>query len=212
MDIIFVGNYQLISDDLKSILVSDNYTTVKAKDRLEFLNIVDNQSPDIAIVDVEMPETDGIEMCQQAIMKSPELKILALIKSVDHERLFKVIHARIKGIVLNTAEKDELITAIQTLATGGTFFSDELLREVLSVLSTAKKSQNTFTDLPVLTESEKEVLQLICNGYSNIEIAEKINTTVQKIEGYHNDLLKKTSMKSTMYLILYAIRNKLIEI
>ncbi|MBN2165334.1 MAG: response regulator transcription factor [Marinilabiliaceae bacterium] len=163
---------------------------------------------DVILMDILMPVMDGIETTQQLIASNPSLKIIALSMFGEQEYYYKMIHSGVKGFVLKEAGSRELEEAIKEVFEGRNFFSQELLRNIIVNL-TEKKNDQHESDFTI---REIEILQHICSGYSNKEIAEKLNISVRTIENHKSNLLQKTGTKNTVSLIIYAIKNEIVKI
>lgn len=165
---------------------------------------------DIILMDILMPVMDGIEATQKIIENDPETKIIALSMFGDQEYYYKMIHSGVKGFVLKEAGSKELEEAIREVYNGHNFFSQELLRNIIVSL-TETNTKNEKTD-NAFTEREVEILKLICSGFVNKEIAEKLHISVRTVENHKSSLLQKTCSKNTISLIIHAIKNGIVEI
>jgi DNA-binding NarL/FixJ family response regulator len=181
----------------------------EAKNGLEFLEKIDQNLPDLALVDIAMPVMDGLTAVQKAREKYPELKIIAL--SMHGETLYyhKMIEAGAQGFLLKSSGKNELVSAIDAVIHNKKFFSNELLQNVISQIED-DKCNKCKSDL--FTERELEVLNWLCQGLSALEIAEKMNLSKKTIEGYRTRLFSKTGTKTSVALVVCALKNKLVSI
>jgi len=156
----------------------------------------------------------GLEAIWEAKKKQPDIKILILTMLNERANYFDMVNAGAMGFVLKTADKKDLEKAIKTLIAGECFFSNELLRQIIVNMNVqqqiASKSVNR-TD-PRFTDNEMEVLQYLCQGLTVSQIAEKIFRTVKAVEARRSLLIKKANVPDTKNLILYAIKNQLVEI
>jgi len=212
--IVIVDDHEILRDGMKYTLSQIDFADVIAEARTgkEFLQIIENISPDVVLMDIAMPEMDGIEATKEVLKKYPELKIIALTMFGDEEYYFKMVHAGARGFVLKKSGIDELEKAIATVVNGENYFSNELLRNIIVNL-TDHKFKNTGVGNQVnLTKREIEILQLLCNGLSNSEIAEKLHLSVKTIENHKNSLHSKTNSKNTVSLVMYAIKNKIVNL
>ena len=155
---------------------------------------------------------DENTLTKEILKKTPDLKIIALTMFGDEEYYFKMVHSGARGFVLKKSGIEELKNAIETVASGENFFSNELLRNII-VNITDKKFKQAISSTPAnLTKRELEVLQEICNGLTKKEIGEKLHISPKTVEGHRNNLLTKTGSKNTVSMVMYAIKNKLIKI
>jgi DNA-binding NarL/FixJ family response regulator len=171
---------------------------------------VDNlpSNTDVVLMDISMPVMDGIDATQNIIKKTPTAKIIALSMFGDQEYYYKMIHSGVKGFVLKEAGSKELETAIKEVFEGRNFFSQELLRNIIITLSD-KKSESKADEF---SKRELDILQLICSGWSNKEIADKLCISFRTVENHKASLLQKAGVKNTISLIIYAIKNSIVQI
>ena len=154
---------------------------------------------------------DGIEATEITSEKHPEIKVIALSMFSDQEYYHKMISAGVKGFLLKEAGIDELELAIKSVCNSRPYFSQELLRNIIVNMS-APKVTAPGKDPYQLTKREEEVLKLICRGYSNKEISDMLFISQKTVEGHKSNLMIKTNTKNTINLMLFAIKNHLVEI
>jgi DNA-binding NarL/FixJ family response regulator len=165
-------------------------------------------------MDIAMPEMDGIEATRIAHTKYPNLKILALTMFGDEKYYYQMIESGIKGFVLKSSGISELMTAITQVANGGNFFSNELLVKLIANLSANKNNagKENADRGEKLSGREIEVLREIALGFTNDEIGNKLNISATTVRTHRANLLEKTASNNTASLIMYAIKNKVIEV
>jgi DNA-binding NarL/FixJ family response regulator len=177
-----------------------------------FLDMIDNLDADIVLMDISMPGVDGIEATARVLEKHPNLKIIALTMFCDEEYYYKMIQAGVSGYILKESGKDELATALNTVITGENYFSQKVLHNILMNMNNPKSSKKTAPSLEMkLTRREIEVLTLICQGLSNAEISDKLSLSLRTIEGHKSNLFSKTGVKNSISLVMYAMKNNLVE-
>jgi len=156
-----------------------------------------------------MPEMDGIQASKLALEADPNLKIVTLSMYGDQEYYSKMLECGVRGFLLKDSDIHEVKMAIHSVAEGGNYFSQELLRNLILA---KKVLENGVADEEHLSDREMEVLIEICQGLSNIEIAEKLFISKRTVEKHRANILLKSGCKNTASLVVYAIRNHLIEI
>jgi DNA-binding NarL/FixJ family response regulator len=164
-------------------------------------------------MDIEMPVMGGVEATRRAVARNPCIKILVLTMLNRKENYSDMINAGAMGFVLKTSGKKELECAIKAVLDGESYFSSELLRQI--ILNNGREPQvNTFATSAEteLTERELEVLGYLCQGYSVNEIAEQLFRSIKTIEAHRSKLLEKTATKNTINLVLFAIKHKIVSI
>lgn len=215
VNIIIVDDHKMFREGLSFLLSkTSNFEIIaEASDGQLFLDLLEKTTPDIVLMDINMPNVDGIQATKKALEKYPNLKIIALSMNGDEAFYYEMIKAGVSGFVLKKSGSDELEEAIETVMAGGDYFSQELLKNVILNLGKHKQTPvETKISAIKLTEKEAEVLRLICNGFVNKEIAAKLFVSPRTIENYRTKLIDKTGAKNTSNLIMLAIKNKLITV
>ena len=171
----------------------------------EFIDLLQRAPIDIVLMDIEMPGMDGIETSSKALTLKPDLKIISLSMYNDDEYYYKMINAGVKGFLAKDSDIEEVLNAIQEVGKGEKYFSSERLYEIL------KKAGNYVYKHQLLTDREQEVLNLICKGLSNHEIAELLCLSKRTVDKHRENILSKTGCKNTASLIMFANNNNLIQ-
>jgi DNA-binding NarL/FixJ family response regulator len=182
--------------------------TGEASNGDEFLKLLNNIEADVVLMDINMPEMDGIEATRKGLKICPGIDIIALSMYGEEEYYYKMIDAGAKGFLLKDSDISEVKEAILTVRKGGSYFSQELLYHVIQKIKHRENESKSAN----LSKREKEILFKICEGLSNQEIAETLFISKRTVDKHRANLLGKTNSKNTASLILFAIRNKLIEI
>ena len=208
--IIIADDHQLFRNGLKILLnaFAEFEVIGEASNGLEFLNIIKNTKADVALMDINMPEMDGIEATRKGLEICPGINIIALSMYGEEEYYNKMVDAGAKGFLLKDSDISEVKEAILTIIKGGNYFSQELLYHVIQKIKHRENESKTAN----LSKREKEILLKICEGLSNHEIADALFISKRTVDKHRANLLGKTNSKNTASLILFSIRNKLIEI
>lgn len=201
-----VDDHQLFRSGLQFILESepDIEVIIEASNGKQFLSFLENYRPDVVLMDINMPEMDGIEASKKALEKYPDLHVLVLSMYSDIDYYNTMIDIGVKGFILKDIENKELGNAIRKIHNGGNYFSQELLLRLIKNKPDGMQIE--------LTKREKEVLELICQGYSNQEISDKLYISQRTVERHRSSLLDKTNSKNSISLVIYSIKNNLIKI
>jgi len=173
----------------------------------EFLVLLNTLNPDLVLMDISMPGMSGIEATKKAVELMPDIKILALTSFSEEEYYNKMIEAGAKGFVQKNSDITELEQAIESVYEGGSYFSSEILRKIIFT-----KNKIKTTPLADFTERETEVIGWICQSLTNEEIADKMNLSVETIKGHRSNIFAKIGCKNVTGLVIYAIKNKIVEI
>lgn len=208
--IIIADDHQLFRNGLKILLNAfPEFEVVgEASNGEEFIKLLKSTTADVALMDINMPEMDGIEATRKGIKLCPNIDIIALSMYGEEEYYYKMVDAGAKGFLVKDSDISEVKEAILTIRKGGSYFSQELLYHVIQKI----KHRELESKSANLSKREKEILFKICEGLSNQEIAETLFISKRTVDKHRANLLGKTNSKNTASLILFAIRNKLIEI
>ncbi len=208
--IIITDDHRMFRETLRKVLTTEGIAEVlaEASNGAELLELLDAHKPDLLLMDISMPVMDGIEATRKAIEKQPGLKVLTLSSFGDEKYYFNMIEAGAKGFVVKNAGFAELEKAIMTVASGESWFSSELLQKV--ILSFSNKAPK---EIPVeFSDREVEIIKLICEGLTNEQIAEKVFLSFDTVKWHRSNILSKTGATNTAGLVMYAIKNKIVNI
>jgi len=209
--IFIVDDHEIFRNGLKMVLGKLKYLEIvgEASNGREFLDNMMSSKPDLVLMDIEMPVMNGIEATLKALEINPGLKIIALTMFNEDEYVQNMIDAGVRGFLIKNINKETLDKALQNVINGGNYFSEELFKFFAKQITTEKKKEEPIIEL---TRREKEILQLICEGLSNKEIADVLFISERTVVGHKTNLLAKTDCKNSMSLMSYAIKNKLVVI
>lgn len=211
LKILIADDHTLFRNGLKMLLngTPGYQVTAEASNGKEFLHLIMQEDFDIVFLDIEMPEMDGLTAAPLALQHKPDLKIITLSMYGEDEYYYKMVDAGVKGFLLKNSDINEVKQAIEAVAAGGNYFSQELMQNLVRNLKFAKETNNPSPEFE-LSGRELEILLLVCQGFSNQEIGEKLNISRRTVEKHRANILGKTNCKNTASLVMYAIRNQLI--
>lgn len=213
--VILVDDHKLFRDGLKFVInqMDDFEVIAEASDGNEFLKVLDEQSADLVLMDISMPELDGVEATKQATSKYPGLRVLVVSMYCDEEYYYQMIQAGVMGFILKESGQNELERAIRSVVNGENYFSQKLLKDIILNMQSPGKARKLQTEEETkLTRRETEVLKLICEGYTNAQIADKLFISIRTVEGHKSNLISKTGVKNTISLVMYALRNNMVKV
>jgi DNA-binding NarL/FixJ family response regulator len=212
--ILIVDDHDIFRDGLTSLILMRKLSNrvLEASNGREFLAMLPTVMPDIVLLDIAMPELNGIEAARLALEKYPNLNIIVLSMFGDEEYYNALIELGVKGFLLKTSGKAELETAIKTVLKGGNYFSADLLQGILDNYGKSKTKQKVTHNIEPLSEREVNIIELMGQGLSTNEIADLLCLSKKTIEGHRSKLLLKTNTKNSIDLVVYAIKNQLIKL
>ena len=210
MKILLVDDHTLFRNGLKMLLdtLPGYEVTGEASNGKEFLELIRRNEYDIVFLDIEMPEINGIEAAKRALEINHDLKIITLSMYGDEEYFDQMINAGAKGFLLKNTNLQEVKTAIDTVLNGGNYFSQELMQNLLRNYKVSKELKEPDS---ALSDREVEILLLISEGLSNQEIGDRLFISKRTVEKHRANILDKTNCRNAAGLIMYAIKNQLIE-
>lgn len=206
--IVLVDDHALFRNGLKGLIsMREGYEVVaEAGDGGEFLDMLPTMEADVVFMDISMPNVGGEEATRKALSLCPDLKIVTLSMFGEESYYTRMVEAGAKGFLLKDSSIEEVFDAIDTVVAGGDYFSQRLLS------SMSNRLRGTELSSGELSSREIEILLAICRGLSNQEIAEELFISKRTVDAHRANILEKTGCKNTASLVVYAIRNQLVEL
>lgn len=211
-----------VADDHK-LLRNGLANLIKSFDQYEFLFEADNGSdfldkinsialPDIALMDINMPKMDGYQTTQWLKKNQPQVKVLALSMYDNEESIIRMMRCGAKGYILKDIELNEFKNALDALANKGFYYSEMVTNKLIHAVNNLDESEQNIKSLILLNEREIEFLKLICTEKTYKEIADAMYLSPRTIDGYRDDLFDKLHVKTRVGLVIYAIKNGIVNI
>jgi DNA-binding NarL/FixJ family response regulator len=203
LKVVLVEDHPLVIEGIKLLLADDRDIDCigACPDAAGLWNLLKQKQPDLILMDINLPDANGIDLCREVKEKYPAIFIVALTTN-DHPAIIrKMIESGASGYVLKDASLNEITDAIKTAAKGQDVLSHSALHAI---------RQPVISTLPALTKREKEILELISDGLTNNEIAEKLFLNVTTIDSHRKNMLIKYNVKNTAALVKLAVSNHLI--
>lgn len=211
--VLITDDHQIVLDSL-SLLIStipEMEVIGTLNDSRKVLAFLDTHDTDILVTDLSMPYLSGVALTLQVRQKFPNLKILMLTVSEDADNIRQAFQAGISGYVMKKANRAELEKALTTVARGEKYFSEAVMKELLSPASLAATSNEEIPSEPIaVTARELEIIRLIAQELSTSEIAERLFISVGTVETHRHNILRKLGVKNAIGIIKYAVKNKLV--
>ena len=177
----------------------------------EFLEQMDEVHPDVVFMDYSMGGINGAETTERALQRQPDLKVISLTMFGDNAYYQRMASSGAKGFLLKDSEFDEVLEAVETVCEGGTYFSALLLESISHSIRSTECGQSVC-EQDMLSEREIEILVGICQGLSTQEIADKHFISKRTVDKHRANILEKSGCKNTASLVVYAVKNGLVEI
>ncbi|WP_238769004.1 response regulator [Maribellus maritimus] len=210
INIYLVDDHSLFREGLRFLLSNLNFVNevFEAENGKQFIAGLKGRQVNVALLDIEMPEMNGMDAARKALEINPEIKIVALSMYSDESYYSSMIEAGANGFLLKNSNFSEVKKAIVDICEGRNYFSIEILQSIVNRINkkTTKPENNE------LTEREIDVLYQICKGRSNPEIAEILSISKRTVDKHRENLLQKTNSKNTANLVVYAIKQGYFEV
>lgn len=201
-----VDDHCIIRQGLRSLLKSIPKVSIlfEANNGIEYIKMLECYGiPDIVIMDIHMPKLDGVETIKRASKHYPSIRYLVLTMYEHQKMINTLFQMKIHGILFKSADFEELKFALKMIQNGGTYFSQKILHGLID-----KNNNHQQIDL---SWREQEVLQLMSEGYDSYEISKMLNLSVRTVEKYRSHLLEKTQCKNSLKMVIFAIKNGMVE-
>jgi len=210
IEVAIIDDHEVVIDGLVAMLSSSDllqitYTTQSGR---ELLGYLETTAPDVLLMDIQMPEISGIELCRQVLQQQPKVNIIAFSSFDDSSYVKNVMRKGAKGYLLKNSDKQTIIRAIERVA-GGEEFLDDKIKNIL-LQETITGQRRSIYEIP-LTKREKELVTLIAEGHSSQEIADKLYISLRTVETHRLNINQKMGVKNTAGLLKEAIKRGLID-
>jgi len=209
--ILIADDHAVVRAGLRAVLQTNPELELagEASGGLEALELVQQIHPDVLVLDLSMPDLDGISVTRQVKETNPQTRILILTVHEDEALLREAIKAGASGYILKRAAESELVSAIQVILRGDLYVDPSLLRSLLDEQAKSKPAQPELVE--PLTPREVDVLKLIVEGYTNRQIAEKLSISTRTVEGHRANLSEKLGLHSRVELVRFARDHGIID-
>jgi DNA-binding NarL/FixJ family response regulator len=202
---VFRKGLRMVIETQKAATVTDEFASGE-----QFVEKLPEINCDMVFMDISMPLLDGFETTETALKINPKLKIIGMSANDDIASVNKLLSCGAVGFLSKNANFDEIHDAIKNTAAGDNYFSGNVLIKLSKSFGKAQSQTKTNTRAADLSKREYEVLQLICKGFSNQEIADKLSITDRTVEKHKSNLYLKTDTENILNLVLYAFKNDIV--
>lgn len=211
--ILLADDHGLVRKGLRFVLEHESGIEVvgEAGDGREAVRMADELKPAVVIMDIAMPNLNGIDAAAQIAKLHPEIGVIMLSVHSDESYLLRALNAGARGYLLKDSAELDVVRAVQAVAQGRPFFSPGIAKTLLEDYMRYLQQRELQDSYDLLTDREKEVLQLLAEGKSNKEVATLLNLSLYTVETHRTHLMQKLNLHNTAEIVLYAVRKKIIS-
>jgi DNA-binding NarL/FixJ family response regulator len=211
MRVLLADDHGIVRRGLRSILEEAGHAVVaEAADGLEAVRLCEEHRPDLLVLDIAMPKLNGIEVAARAQSLDRPPGVIMLSMHADESYIIRALAAGARAYLLKNATDEDLLPAIRAVASGKPFFSPAVTAVLVEDYMRTLKTRGLTDSYHLLTDREKEVLQLLAEGRSNKEVATLLDLAVSTVETHRANLMQKLNLHNTAEIVLYAVRKGVI--
>ncbi len=206
INVLIADDHPILRDGVRLLLEgeADMQVVGQAANGLEAVRLACDLKPDIVLMDIQMPEVDGIEACERIGRQAPTVKVLILSQIDTEEHLVRVLEAGAQGYVLKQSATDELVNAIHTVINGHVYMTPSMASRLVGRY--LRREDEKTQKSKQLTAREQDVLKGICEGATNQQIAENLNLSIKTVQSHRANIMEKLNLHNRVDLVKYAIK------
>lgn len=212
--LLIADDHHLVRDGMISLLQAEKDMEIAgtAANGYEVLELAAQKDIHVCLLDINMPQLDGIATARLLRQRRPALKIIVLTTYNDKEIIAELLHIGVAGYLLKNCTRNELMEAIRKVSAGGLYFSNEVQVAIMeSYVKMDQQRKREGNEVIILTQREKEILQLLAREYTNEKIAIELNISFRTVETHRKNIMQKTGAHNLAGLLKYAYNNGLIK-
>ena len=212
--IILADDHEIFRDGFAGLLKKQDEIQLigEASDGKELIAITTRLKPDVILTDIKMPNMDGIEATKILSQKFPHIYVIALSMFNDDNLVIDMMEAGAKGYLLKNAHKTEIVEAIKAVNKQEMYYCKQTSNKLIQLLARSKSGSYKESLRPKFSGKEVEVISLICQQCSNVEISKQLCLSIRTIEGYRKKIQEKMMVRNTAGIVVYAIKNGIYKI
>lgn len=213
IQILLADDHSVMRTGLRLVLErqEDFHVVAEASDGREAVALAQQHKPDVVVMDVTMPNLNGIEAARQIGAALPQVSIVMLSMHSDEAYVLRALKAGARGYLLKESAESDLIAAVRSVHAGKAFFSPAVSRMLVEDYVRELKDREIEDSYELLTTREREILQLVAEGKSNKDVANFLNLSLYTVETHRGNLMEKLNLHTVPELILYAVRKGVIS-
>ncbi len=210
--ILLADDHGVVRKGLRFLLESEPDLEVvgEASDGRQAVDLAAELQPDVIVMDIAMPRLNGIDATSQIIKQNPNAGVIMLSMYSDEEYLVRTLTAGAKGYLLKDSAETDLVRAVRSVSTGKPFFSPAIAKTLLEDYVRRLQQRGLADSYDLLSDREKEVLQLLAEGRTNKEVATLLNLSTYTVDTHRTHIMQKLNLHNTAEIVLYAVRKKII--
>ena len=220
--VLLADDHDILRDGLRALLemAGDIQVVGEARTGREAVSEAERLQPDVVLMDITMPELDGVEACQRIRQQVPEARVLFLTMHEAEEYFFRALRAGAGGYVIKRTAAADLLAAVRAVARGESFLSPSVAHALVAAYTersirpakhAATSAESTGDSYSTLTSREREVLQLVAEGHTNQEIADRLSLSVKTVQSHRAAVMEKLGLRDVTHLVRYAVRRGLVD-
>jgi DNA-binding NarL/FixJ family response regulator len=210
--VLLADDHAIVRRGLRGLLEEDGLTVVgEAADGHEALRLCEELTPALLILDIAMPRLNGIEVAERSQKLSRPPAVIILSMHADESYIVRALAAGARAYLLKSATDEDLIPAVRAVASGRPFFSPTVTTALIDDYVRRLRSRGLTDPFQLLTDREKEVMQLLAEGHSNKEVATMLDLGVSTVETHRSNFMEKLNLHNTAEIVLYAVRKGIID-
>jgi len=210
--VLIADDHDIVRAGLKALLARQEDIDIvgEAADGRQAVRLAEELNPSLIVMDIAMPQLNGIDAAAQILRRDPDVRIIILSMYADEEFLVRALAAGVKGYLLKDDVQADLLRAVRAVATGRSFFSPAIAQALAEDYVRQLQNKGLQDSYELLSEREREILQLLAEGKSNKEAAAVLDVSPYTVETHRTHLMQKLNLHNTAEIVLYAVRKKIV--
>ncbi len=210
--VLIADDHDIVRAGIRHLLSQQHDIEVvgEASDGRGVVQLAERLSPKVVIMDIAMPNLNGMEAASQILRRDPKVGVIILSMHEEEDYLMRALAVGVRGYLLKESAQTDLVPAVRTVATGKTYFSPPVAEMLADDFGRQLQQKGISNSYELLTEREREILQLIAEGKSNKEAAAVLRLSPYTVETHRTHIMQKLDLHNTAEIVLYAVRKKII--